>query len=70
VSLPDSKVHSYTKAESSKKKDREINYGPYKGVAPFTLRELRVHYENHTPFIKVSGCGTSDLFMHHRCKHC
>lgn len=56
VILASSKIESYTKepkpvAENGK----EIKYGPYDSLPPFTAAPLLLHFENNSPFLTVTN---------------
>ncbi|XP_073275902.1 dolichyl-diphosphooligosaccharide--protein glycosyltransferase subunit 1A-like [Primulina huaijiensis] len=50
VKLPEPKVESYTKLDTSKFSGSEIKYGPYENIAPFSSIPITVHYVNNHPF--------------------
>lgn len=54
VILPSSNVKSFTQEKPSVKSDSKIKYGKYDLVKPFTMKELRVHFENMKAFKTVS----------------
>lgn len=47
-------VESFTKSKPFSQQDGTILYGPYSNVAPFTEKELSVHYKNNSPFLTVT----------------
>jgi hypothetical protein len=54
VVLPSSAVKSYTDdLEPVTKTDKVIKYGKYDLIQPWSLHELRAHYESGRPFRKV-----------------
>lgn len=50
VKLPNKEVDSYTKQAPTAFKAGVITYGEYADVAPFSWAELRLHFENNSPF--------------------
>ncbi len=57
--LPTSNVKSYTDAHKPvSKSDNKVTFGKYDLIKPFTLEQLRVHFENNKPFRKVSELPT------------
>lgn len=54
VNLASDKVESYSQLKPVSKSDSTINYGPYENVKPFEQNELKVHFENNTPFLRVT----------------
>lgn len=78
VHLPGTKIESYTEAEPVSHNGKEINFGPYTDVEPFTSEELRLHFENNTPFavatkmtreIEVSHWGNVYIEEHYVIRH-
>lgn len=47
-------IESYTKLKPSTQADSTITLGPYENVAPLSVSELAVHYENNSPFLTVA----------------
>lgn len=47
-------VESYTKFKPTSMNNDVVSYGPYSQIAPFTVEPLSVHYENNSPFLKVT----------------
>jgi len=54
VKLSSSSIESHTKTKPVSVNDNTITYGPYKDVAPLQDKELKVHYENNSPFLVVN----------------
>ncbi len=46
---------SYTELAPSSKSGSSLSYGPYKDVGAFAAHELRVHFENNSPFAEVTA---------------
>lgn len=55
VTLASEKTESYSSLKPVSKSDSTITYGPYNDVKPFEQNELKVHYENNTPFLRVTN---------------
>ncbi|XP_069006772.1 dolichyl-diphosphooligosaccharide--protein glycosyltransferase subunit 1 [Embiotoca jacksoni] len=55
VRLASKTVESYTKLGNPSKTDEIIEYGPFRDVAPFSEDAMKIHYENNTPFLTISG---------------
>ncbi|XP_063832060.1 dolichyl-diphosphooligosaccharide--protein glycosyltransferase subunit 1 [Ostrinia nubilalis] len=47
-------IESFSKIKPFSQQDGAIQYGPYANVAPFTEKELSVHYKNNSPFLTVT----------------
>ncbi|MEW5299648.1 MAG: hypothetical protein WDW36_002642 [Sanguina aurantia] len=78
VILPSSNVKSFTQEKPSSKSDSKIKYGKYDLVKPFSIKELRVHFENMKAFktvttlvreIEVSHWGNIYVEEHYELKH-
>jgi len=54
VKLPSSTIESYSRLKPSSSSDNTITYGPYKEAKPFKTHEMRIHFENNSPFIVVN----------------
>jgi len=54
VKLSSSTIESHTKQKPFSVSENVITYGPYKDVAPLQGQELKVHYENNSPFLIVN----------------
>jgi len=55
VQLTSDKVESYSKSlKPASLSGATVSYGPYKDVAPWSVEELTVHYENNRPFLEVT----------------
>jgi len=55
VTTANNNVESYTKTKPVSQTDTTINYGPYEDKAAFSEGPLKVHEENNTPFLTVTG---------------
>ncbi|XP_014669054.1 PREDICTED: dolichyl-diphosphooligosaccharide--protein glycosyltransferase subunit 1-like [Priapulus caudatus] len=55
VKLASSTIESYSKVKPVSLSESEITYGPYENTEPFREEELKVHYENGTPFLSVTS---------------
>lgn len=55
VSLYSKTPENYTKLKPVALSDSTITYGPYSDVAPLTLDQMIVHYENNSPFMTVTN---------------
>lgn len=49
-----SNIEFFTKVKPFTHNDNAINYGPYENIAPFSLAELRIHYDNNSPFLVIN----------------
>uniref|UniRef100_A0A914X1M5 Dolichyl-diphosphooligosaccharide--protein glycosyltransferase subunit 1 n=1 Tax=Plectus sambesii TaxID=2011161 RepID=A0A914X1M5_9BILA len=47
-------VESFTKAEPSKLDGDKLSYGPYENTPAFSTKDIRVHYENNSPFVVIT----------------
>ncbi|CAH2102917.1 unnamed protein product [Euphydryas editha] len=47
-------VESFTKVKPFSQQDGTIVYGTYANIAPFSEKELNVHYKNNSPFLTVT----------------
>ncbi|XP_045447098.1 dolichyl-diphosphooligosaccharide--protein glycosyltransferase subunit 1 [Melitaea cinxia] len=47
-------VESFTKVKPFSQQDGTIVYGAYANIAPFSEKELSVHYKNNSPFLTVT----------------
>jgi len=54
VKLSSSTIESFSKLKPSSSSDSTINYGPYKDIAAFKKSEMKIHYENNSPFLTVN----------------
>ncbi|XP_017769774.1 PREDICTED: dolichyl-diphosphooligosaccharide--protein glycosyltransferase subunit 1 [Nicrophorus vespilloides] len=54
IILSSRNIESYTKVKPVSVSDSTINYGPYSEIKPFTTESLVVHYENNSPFLRVT----------------
>ncbi|XP_022300002.2 dolichyl-diphosphooligosaccharide--protein glycosyltransferase subunit 1-like [Crassostrea virginica] len=56
VTTTNSAIESYTKSPKPvSQSDKTITYGPYEQRDAFAETELRVHYENNSPFLTVTN---------------
>ncbi|XP_029288182.1 dolichyl-diphosphooligosaccharide--protein glycosyltransferase subunit 1 [Cottoperca gobio] len=55
VRLASKTVETYTKLGNPSKNDEIIEYGPFRDVAPFSEDTMKIHYENNSPFLTISG---------------
>lgn len=55
VKLSSSTIESYSRLKPTKASENMITYGPYKNAKPFKTHELKVHYENNSPFLVING---------------
>lgn len=55
VKLSSDKTESYSQLKPVSKSDSSIVYGPYTDIKPFEQNEMRIHYENNSPFLKVNN---------------
>lgn len=53
--LASDKTESYSQLKPVSKSDSTITYGPYENVKPFEQNELKVHFENNSPFLRVTN---------------
>lgn len=54
VTLYSKTAENYSKLKPVSVSDSTITYGPYSDIAPYTLDQLVVHYENNSPFLTVT----------------
>lgn len=54
VKLSSSTIESHTKVKPVSVNDNTITYGPYKDTKAHQSQELRLHYENNSPFLTVN----------------
>lgn len=54
VKVASATIESHTKQKPFSVNDNIISYGPYKDVGPHSSQEMKVHYENNTPFLIVN----------------
>ena len=54
VKLTSSTVESYSKLKPTALDEETITYGPYENVAPLQKSNMKIHYENNSPFLTVS----------------
>lgn len=55
VKLSSSTVESYSKLKPSSLEDKTITYGPYENTEPYQSSQMKIHYENNSPFLTVSS---------------
>jgi oligosaccharyltransferase complex subunit alpha (ribophorin I) len=55
VRLPSKAVESFAGAAPSARSGASINFGPYADVAPWAGGQLRVHFENNSPFVEATS---------------
>ena len=54
VKLASSTVESHTKLKPTSISENVITYGPYTNVKPLSINDMKIHYENNSPFVAVS----------------
>jgi len=54
VKLSSATIESYTKLKPSSASESTVTYGPYKEIAAFKTSEMKIHYENNSPFLTVN----------------
>lgn len=54
VKLSSATIESFSRLKPTSSGDSTITYGPYKGSNPFRTHELRIHFENNSPFLAVN----------------
>lgn len=54
IALGSKNIESFTRTEPSSYSDSHILYGPYKDLAPYSVNEVVIHYENNSPFLIAS----------------
>ena len=54
VKLSSATIESYTKLKPVSASESTITYGPYKDISAFRSNEMKVHFENNSPFLIVS----------------
>lgn len=64
VKLPSGKVESFTKVAPSEHKDATVTYGAYDNLEPMSVKTVRIHYENYSPFIVVTKLERSIEISH------
>eukprot|EP01102_Stenamoeba_stenopodia_P018754 TRINITY_DN6940_c0_g1_i1.p1 TRINITY_DN6940_c0_g1~~TRINITY_DN6940_c0_g1_i1.p1 ORF type:complete len:626 (+),score=154.03 TRINITY_DN6940_c0_g1_i1:51-1928(+) len=55
LKLASVKVAAYSKQKPSQLKGDLLRYGPYNDVAPFSISNMTVHFENNSPFVVVKS---------------
>lgn len=53
VKLSSSTIESYSKLKPSSSSDSTVTYGPYRDTKPYKTHEMRIHFENNSPFLTV-----------------
>jgi oligosaccharyltransferase complex subunit alpha (ribophorin I) len=51
IKLSSKKIESYSELIPSSVQDDNVFYGPYRSIEPFSISEMRLHYENPTHFL-------------------
>ncbi|KAK7283471.1 hypothetical protein RIF29_13012 [Crotalaria pallida] len=78
IKLPDARIESYTKLETTKLQGSELKYGPYENLPPFSYLPIVVHFENNHPFavakelvreIEISHWGNVQITEHYSLVH-
>ena len=54
VKLSSAVIESYSRLKPSSSSDSSITYGPYKNSKTYRTHEMRVHFENNSPFLTIS----------------
>jgi len=54
VKLASSAIESYSRLKPSRSSENTITYGPYKNSKPYRLHEMKIHFENNSPFLVVN----------------
>jgi oligosaccharyltransferase complex subunit alpha (ribophorin I) len=54
VQLSPGSVESFTKVQPAKQEGTTIVYGPYASLPPFSKAEMKIHYENNSPFLTIT----------------
>lgn len=54
VKLASSTIESYSRLKPSSSSDNVITYGPYKEAKAFKKHEMKIHFENNSPFVIVN----------------
>lgn len=54
VKLSSATIESYSKLKPSSASESTITYGPYKDISAFKTSEMKIHYENNSPFLTVN----------------
>ncbi|EEC02477.1 ribophorin, putative, partial [Ixodes scapularis] len=55
VTLPSSKIESYSKLKPASQSESTVTYGPYEKVQPLSEDKMTVHYENNNAFLTVTS---------------
>lgn len=55
VTLPSSKIESYSKLKPASQSENTVTYGPYDKVQPLSEDKMTVHYENNNAFLTVTS---------------
>jgi len=54
VKLSSSTIESYSRLKPTKSNENTVTYGPYKNSKPYRTHELKIHFENNSPFLVVN----------------
>ncbi len=54
VKLASTAIESHSKLKPTSVNDRVITYGPYSNIKPLSKDDMKIHYENNSPFASVS----------------
>lgn len=55
VSLASSTIESFTKTKPHTKSESTISYGPFEKKDEYSAADLKIHFENNTPFLAVTS---------------
>lgn len=55
ITCASSNIEFYTKRKPVTQSESSISYGPYLNKEPFSEEEMKVHFENNSPFLTVSS---------------
>ncbi|GAB1598881.1 dolichyl-diphosphooligosaccharide--protein glycosyltransferase subunit 1-like [Argonauta hians] len=55
ITCASSNIEFYTKKKPVSQSESTINYGPYPNKDPLIMEELKVHFENNSPFLTVTN---------------
>ncbi|CAN8234440.1 unnamed protein product [Cochlearia groenlandica] len=78
IKLPNARIESYTKLDSTKLQGTELKYGPYKNLQQFSYAPIVVHFESKAAFavaenlvreIEVSHWGNVQVTEHYNLVH-
>ena len=54
VKLSSSSIESHSKLKPTSVIESVVTYGPYNDVKPLSVDNMKIHYENNSPFVSVS----------------